>query len=118
MIIRINNEKDIEVNESDLVVLESKRLYNKTLKRNEGVDGDVVSFLIEKDGHNVICRGIVDGYTYKDKIKLRGKDKPYENTKEIRFEHASSVILKNGDDFLLLSELEGNDQDFIKEDEK
>lgn len=86
MLIRINNDVTVKVNENDLDVVD-KRLYNKTTKKNEGVDGDLVEFTTG----NMSRKGSVDGYTYNDRIKLRGCDTVFTGVKDKRITHICSV---------------------------
>lgn len=77
MRIEINKSKNIEVNESFLIVKDNK-LYNTETKKFEGLDGDIIQFhIITNNGTKSWVRGSVDGYTCGNIIKLRGVDKPY-----------------------------------------
>lgn len=96
MTIIVNNEKTFDVNENCLVVKNNK-LYNKTTKEYEGVDGDIVSFERMSDKHTIIItKGTVDGYTCGKHIKMKGIDKPFTDCERIRYEHVSVVGVKDG----------------------
>ena len=92
MVIEINGSRKVEVSEPYLVVDEnSKRLYNKKSKETEGIDGDIVSFIIEGGEHPMRMKGPVDGYTCGKTVKIRGVDKLFENVKEKIIDHVSVI---------------------------
>lgn len=98
MYIKINGEKKIEIKE-DFLTVKDKTLYNTKSKKREGLDGDIVSFTRKEGSKKILCRGIVDGYTCGDHIKLRGVNRAYEGVCDISFEHISVVIESDSIDF-------------------
>lgn len=94
MVIEINRDKKVEVNE-DFLIVKNKRLYNTKTKSFEGIDGDIISFEYEKDGHGVLFSGVVNGYTCDNTIYVRGVEKPFEKIKNKKIDHVSSITNEN-----------------------
>ena len=87
MRITINNEYELDIHEKYLMD-KDKKLYNTATKSFEGIEGDVITFLV---GNKEIS-GTVEEYTRNKYIKLRGVEKPYENYSEIiSIEHVSVI---------------------------
>jgi len=85
MIICVNNTLKFVIEDKSLIV-KDKHLFNTKTNKNEGVDGDIVTF----DSNDAQISGSVDGYTYQGRIKLRGDDKIYQG-ENVKFEHISVV---------------------------
>jgi len=101
MKVLINDIKTITIDDPDIKVKDGK-LYNSKTKLFEGVQGDTVWFLVEKNGTFVSTRGIVDGYTNDRKVKLMGKKEPYTTYNEHKkIEHLSIVKLVDEEEELL-----------------
>lgn len=99
MTVKINNELQIDITEDCLIVKDGK-LFNTKTKEYEGVEGDIIEFITAADGVRVWHRGIVEGYTYCEKIKLRGKDtSKYENVTKKLIEHISNVVCNEDENF-------------------
>lgn len=90
MIIKINNDKAINVIEPNLCI-KDKYLYNTETKQREGVDGDIISFMRKEGSSSIATRGSVDGYTCGNRVKLRGLEKVFENVSDIKIEHLSTI---------------------------
>lgn len=90
MIIEVNKSRSFEINE-DFLVVKDDTLYNKKLKKREGIDGDIVSFSALRNSRMTSFRGMVDGYTCGNRVKLRGVDEVFENASDVRFEFISVV---------------------------
>lgn len=92
MKILVSNGFEIEVAEKHLIVKDNK-LYNTETKKYEGVEGDIVTFVTQlPSGHKVQTRGVVDGYTDGDTVKLRGVKLPYVYVTDKTVEHTYTVI--------------------------
>ena len=93
MRIEINNEREIDISEQNLIV-KDKKLFNTSTKSFEGLDGDVVTFI----NGNMKISGTVDGYTHNGIIKIRGVEKPYVDISEITSIDHISVITASEDE--------------------
>ena len=90
MIIEIDGITKVDVKEQDLVIKDGK-LFNTTTGKFEGIDGDVVTYTVEKNGTKFFCCGTVDGYTYNSRVKLRTKSEATTDATGVRIDHASSI---------------------------
>ena len=96
MVVKINEDYEIRIKEEDIII-KDKKLYNLTTKKFEAADGDIVEFISEKDGVRRWHRGYVDGYSYGDRIPLRGIfGCEYHNITYKKIEHISSVSDPDG----------------------
>ena len=94
MFITINGGREIEIKE-DFLIIKDNKLYNTRTKKREGLDGDIVSFVIDNGSHKTICRGTVDGYTCGNRIKIRGYQETFHDMTDIKFEHISVITKSN-----------------------
>lgn len=91
MQIKVNDKYEFEVTQEDLTV-KDKKLYNTHTKIFEGIDGDIVEFIREENGHKVLIRGTVDGYTHFGTVKIQGCEEVYKTDPyAIKIEHMSVV---------------------------
>ena len=91
MKILVSNGFEIEINEEHLVVKDNK-LYNTETNNYEGVEGDCVTFTtFLPSGHSVQTRGVVNGYTDGDVVKIRGVKLPYVHVMDKMVEHTYTV---------------------------
>ena len=94
MVILINRSKEVRITEPFLKYDEDRRrLYNKSTKTDEGVDGDCVTFVIDVDGSPRQMKGTVEGYTCGNNVRIRGVDRTFENVRDKYVDHISSIDL-------------------------
>lgn len=91
MRIKVNDTYEFEIEEQNLSV-KDKKLYNTESKQFEGVEGDIVEFTLEEDGHKILMRGTVDRYTNSGNIKIMGREQMYKTEPvKMKIEHLSVV---------------------------
>jgi hypothetical protein len=75
------------------LVVKDNKLYNKSTKLFEAIEGDRISFTtMLNSGHKVITSGNVDKYTYNGKIYLMGVVLPYNAPKAYEVEHIVKIV--------------------------
>jgi len=92
MVIKTNNNKEIEITESYLVI-KDKKLFNKQTGCYEGLDGDKICFSKSLEGgYKVTTAGTVDGYTNNGNIRLKGVVIPYKIVGGYSIEHTTIIV--------------------------